>query len=84
MRLVRVISPKGVEVNSDRSVIVDYFYTVDTEKKVAMFDDVRSYITDEDGKFQPTPMDGLKKILLINLFLQSEAIDPEYYFLHEE
>ena len=84
MRLVRVIYPKGVEVNSDRSVIVDYFYTVDTEKKVAMFDDVRSYITDEDGKFQPTQMDGLKKILLINLFLQSEAIDPEYYFLHEE
>jgi hypothetical protein len=84
MRLVRAIFPKGVEVNSDRSVIVDYFYTVDTEKKVAMFDDVRSYITDEDGKFQPTQMDGLKKILLINLFLQSEAIDPEYYFLHEE
>jgi len=83
MRMVRVISPKGV-ADSERSVVVDYFYTVDTEKKVAMFDNVRSYIADEDGKFQPSLMDGLKKILLINLFLQSDYMEPGYYFLHEE
>ncbi len=83
MRMVRIISPKGT-ADSERSVIVDYFYTVDNVKKTAIFDDVRSYITDDDGKFQPSPMDGLKKILLMNLFLQSDYIDPEYYFLHEE
>ena len=83
MRMVRVISPKGVE-DSERSLVVDYFYTVDNEKKTAVFDDVRSYLTDEDGKFRLSPMDDLKKILLINLFLQSDYLDPEYYFLHEE
>jgi len=84
MRLVRVITTEDINDSEQKSVVVDYIYTVDTEKKVAMFNDVRSYITDAGGKFQVSPMSELQKSLLINLFLQSDYIDPKYYFLHGE
>jgi hypothetical protein len=84
MRLVRVITTEDINDSEQKSVVVDYIYTVDTEKKVAMFNDVRSYITDAGGKFQVSPMNELQKSFLINLFLQSDYIDPKYYFLHGE
>jgi len=84
MRLVRLISTVDVNDSEQKGVVYDYIYTVDTEKKVAIFNDVRRYITDADSKLQASPMNELQKSFLINLFLQSDYIEPKYYFLHGE
>jgi len=84
MRLVRLISTVDVNDSEQKGVVYDYIYTVDTEKKVAIFNDVIRYITDADSKLQASPMNELQKSFLINLFLQSDYIEPKYYFLHGE
>jgi len=84
MRLVRLISTVDVNDSEQKGVVYDYIYTVDTEKKVAIFNDVIRYITDAASKLQASPMNELQKSFLINLFLQSDYIEPKYYFLHGE
>lgn len=88
MRLLRVITPRETIkyniIDVDADVLVDYFYTIDTESKRVKFTDVKGYITDENGKFKYWELSYTKKLLMIHMILNSPLASESLYFLHKD